>query len=402
MLRPCLLLTIVAALGPGLAGAQPLDEATYVARAVAADPRPGIAAADEREARAEALERGLRANPELVADREHVLGDGGEVEHVLALEVPLDLSGRRGRRVAAARARADAARAGGEATEVDVALDAMSAYREASFRRARAALLEQGHGELERAVEIVRARVGAGDAAPYELERAELELVEYDDELAAAVLARDAAERALGARVGMEQVETAGDVPLPDEPAAADALLERAAGRADVERLRHLGRAADAERAAAGRAWIPDVLVRGGAKSLSAADETRWGYVVGIGIELPIFGRAAPARARAAAERQRVDAAQRGLSGRTAARIAAARAELVRWRELAARTTEARGQRIAALITASEAAYREGGTLVELLDAYRMRRRAQLTALEQRHQARTAEVDLWRAIGRRP
>lgn len=402
MSRTILLSSVVALSLASVAVAEPLDEASYMKRAVAADPRPRLAAVDEVEARAEELERGLRANPELTVDREHLLGDRGDLQHIIALDVPLDLSGRRGKRVDAARARGSAARARREATEIDVALDAMLAYREASHRRARAALLVAGHPELERAVDIVRARVRAGDAPELELERAELELVLHHDDIARAELDRDAAERALGSRIGVASVEATGDIPLPPSPPPEANLLTRAAARPELSALRHLDRVADAERAAAARAWMPELVVSGGAKSVSAGDETRWGYVLGLGLEVPIFGRGSAARARASVERERVRALDTGLSERTSARIAAARAQLERRREVAERNGAARAERVARVIKASEAAYREGGPLVELLDAYRMRQRTLLAALDLRHDARVAELELWRAIGRLP
>jgi len=393
---------VVAVAVPVAVGAEPLDEDAYVERALAADPRPRGADVEIADAEADEADAAVRQNPSLAADREQVFGDGGETEHVLALELPLDLSGRRGHRVAAARSRTAAARALRGATEVDVALDARAAYREASFHRARVALLADGRADLERAVEIVRARVKAGDTAEYEVERIELELVEYDDEIAEAELERDAAERALGARLGLDRIETAGQVSLPAEPPALDALGVEAGERPDAVALRHLGAAADAEAVAASRAWFPDLVVRGGAKSLGAADDTRWGYVVGLAIELPLFERGRAEKARARVTRRHVEATGAGLAERTAARIEAARAHLVARRALAEQRSVERAERVASLIGAAEAAYREGGPLVDLLDAYRLRRRAQLRALELRHDAALAEVDLWRAVGRMP
>lgn len=399
MSRFLLLATVVAIACPRAAGADPVDEGAYVERALVADPRPRAADVDVDAAAAEELAAGVRDNPSAAADREQVFGDGGEAEHVLALDLPLDLSGRRGHRVAAAKARTAAARALRGATDVEVALDARAAYREAAYLRARAALLGDGRGDLARAVEIVRARVAAGDSAAYEVERVELELLEYDDELAEAELERDAAERALGARLGLGPIETTGEVALPAAPPALDSLASTIAARPEVVALDHLDEAADAEAAAAARAWFPAIVLTGGAKSLGGDDAVRWGYVVGVGVELPLFDRGRAERARARVSRRRVEVARAGLVERTATRIAAAREHLTRRRALAEQSAAARAERVDTLIGAAEAAYREGGALADLLDAYRVRRRAQLRALELRHDAAVAEVELWRAVG---
>lgn len=401
MTRAHLLSMVVALAVPATASAAPLDEDAYVERALEADPRPRTADVAIAESEADEAEAAVRPNPRVAADRQQVFGDS-EAENVLALELPLDLSGRRGHRVAAAKARTAAAKALRGATNVEVALDARAAYREAAFHRARVVLLVEGRADLERAVEIVRARVRAGDTAAYEVERIELELVEYDDELAEAELERDAAERALGARLGLDPIETTGAVTLPAEPPTLDALGAEAGERPELVALRHLDDAADAEATAASRGWFPDLVIRGGAKSLSVDDDTRWGYVIGVAIELPLFDRGSADQARARVAKRRVQAARSGLTERSAERIEAAREHLAARRALAEHSTAARSTRVESLITAAETAYREGGPLADLLDAYRLRRRAQLRALDLRHDAALAEVDLWRAVGSQP
>ena len=402
MTRWFLLSTVVAIAVPVTAEAEPVDEDTYVERALDADPRPRTARAEVGDAAADEASAAVRDNPTIGVDREQVFGDTGDTEHVVAIDVPLDLSGRRGRRVAAARARTAAARALAGAADVEVALDARAAYREAAYRRARAALLAEGRADLARAVEIVRARVEAGDTAEYEVERIELELIEYDDELAEAELERDAAERALGARLGLEAIETTGQVPLPPAPPDPEVLAGRAAERPEAVALDHLADAAGADAAAASRAWFPDLVLRGGAKSLSAGDDTHWGYVIGLAIELPLFDRGAAEKAQARAARGRVEAARAGLADRTLARVEAARDHLAKRRTLAETSTAERTERIETLIGAAEVAYREGGPLADLLDAYRLRRRARLRGLDLRHDAALAEIALWRVVGRLP
>jgi cobalt-zinc-cadmium efflux system outer membrane protein len=69
----------------------------------------------------------------------------------------------------------------------------------------------------------------------------------------------------------------------------------------------------------------------------------------------------------------------------------------------ARRYREAQLRRAEDLVRRAEAAYREGDRPVfELLDAYRTAREVRLRELELRREARRGELDLWRALGRRP
>jgi cobalt-zinc-cadmium efflux system outer membrane protein len=383
-----------------------LDEAQFLAELEAANPRLERLAADIDAARAEILAAGARANPTLGLDREEVFPDAGSATNYARLTLPVDVSGRRSRRVEAARASAGAAAADAEITRLELVVEGLRVFHEAAYARLHAESLRADREALVRVVEIVRKRTSAGAASGYDLQRFELELATYDDLLVSADTALLVARARLAALVGKprQAIDAGGALDLPATPAALASLLsDTLAQRGDVRAARLRVASAEARRVAAARAWIPDFGLSVGIMSADVGDETALGYTLGLALALPFFDRGQAERARAAAARRAAEADTRWLETQVPAAVMLRHATLLRRIEQAQRFSDEQLARLDALLKAAEAAYREGqSTVVELLDAYETARDTRLRGLELRRDARLAELDLWLALGRRP
>lgn len=378
----------------------PLTEADFIGRFERAEPRFDVLAAEVDASRADVVSAGRRENPSLTVDREEVFDSGdGLPEHIVRLSLPIDLSGGRGRRIAAAEKGVAATRSEVAFERFVLLVDALAIYHDAAFARLRVQTLAEGRAALARAVQIVRARKSAGDASGYDLSRVELELGAYDDLLADAETELATARRRLATLVG--QPETAFDAAdplvLPEAP-PPDAAVQRA----DLLAARLHAEQAEREAAAASRSWVPGLVLTGGMKSTDLGDGVALGYVVGLGIELPIFDRGQGAAAAANARRRSWLARAREIERHAGSAVAVARDELARRIAQGRRFEQSQVARVADLVRRAEASYREGDRpIVELLDAHRMARDVLLRHLEIRRGAKLAQLALARARGHR-
>ncbi len=401
--HPCALAalgTALCALVPGIARAdelRSLDESTFLAELQDRSPRLDASAARVRAAEAAIDIAGVRPNPSLSWEREAVPGLSTHDDFV-RLSIPLDFSGRRSLGLAAARTEADAADADARHADFAVEIAARRAYARAAVSRQLLAALEPGRARLVELVESLQTRADSGDAAAYDAERAALELELLEDELAAARRDLDAARATLGGLLGTPEtpIDAADDVALPIVVEVEDTA------RADVTAARRRAEASRTE-ARQARRWFPRLELGLGLLVAGNDADTGVGYVISIGGELPIFDRGGAAARRAAAEAAMWDAEADALVVEADAAVVAARTALT------ASTTQARAfadgaaQRASRLTRGAEVAYREGDrSIVELLDALRVERTTTVRALELLLEARDAELDLWRALGRVP
>jgi len=392
---------------PQIAAAQDapsMDEAAFIAALEERDPRLAQFAAAIDVAVAEALAAGVRPNPMLAIDREEVFPDGGVATNYLRVLWPIDLAGRRSRRVAAARTDARAVAAGTETARVALIVEGLRAFYQAAHARLHLDLLRADRDALARAAEVVRKRSGAGATSGYDQQRIELELAAYDDLIASAEDAHERGRAVLGGLVGVTAIDATADLALPAGPAPAEAMISGAVeARGDHRAAGLRADAADQRSRLAGRGWIPEVSVSAGAMSAEVGTDTAFGYTVGLTLSLPIFDRGQGDRARAAAERHTAAAERRVLEATVPAQIRVARDGLARRIEQARRVTTDQLARLDQLLRTAETGYREGQTgIVELLDAYRTARTTRLRDLELRRDAQFARLELWLALGHRP
>lgn len=258
---------------------------------------------------------------------------------------------------------------------------------------------------LARAVDIVAKRAKAGEAAGYDEQRLQLELAAYDDTITSATIDLRAAQRRLATLLGRSggRVDASGELALATAPPLEVLLSNALARRGDYRAAQRRIAAAAEERAAAERTWLPELEVTAGVMSAELGTESATGYVAGLSFNLPISDRGAAARARAAAARRAATAEARLLERQVPDAIRIAYDTWGARIDQATRFQSMQLARIDQLLRSAGTAYRDGGgSIVELLDAYRSARDARLRDLELRRDASLAELDLWLALGRRP
>lgn len=409
-----LLPVIVASLslgGTGVAAAddapvRSLDETEFLAEVEAADPRMERLAAEIDVASAEVAAEKVRANPSLSIDREEIFPDGGVATNYARLTWPLDVSGRRGRRIAAARTAVEAESADADASRFELVIESLAAFTETAYARLYVESLRAERDTLVRVVEVVGKRAGAGASSGYDLQRFELELAAYDDLIASAETRLFEARSRLAVLIGRpdELVDATSTLELPAAPAPLDELARSVLdGRGDYRAAKLRAESAGQRADAAARGWIPDLGLSAGFMSADLGDDTAIGYTIGLSFTLPIFDRGGAAGARARAAKRVADADARILEARVPAAVRTRHATLTRRIEQAKAVITEQLSRLEDLLRSAETAYREGeSSVVELLDAYETARDTRLRDLELRRDARLAELDLWLALGRRP
>jgi outer membrane protein, heavy metal efflux system len=383
-----------------------IDEARLIQAIESGDPRVERIAAEVDAAAANVQAARIRPDPRIAVDREEIFPSGGGLAtDYLRVVVPLEISGRRGRTVAVATANLGAARAQSELDRFALVVEALRVFREAEYLRLRMALMTAERGALARAVDVVGKRAKAGEASGYDQQRLQLELAAYDDLIASTTIELRAAQQRLAILVGRpgQRVDAAGELAVVQAPALEALLGGALAVRGDYRAAKLRLDAAAAERAAADRAWVPSLELTAGVMSSDVGTGAAAGYVAGLSFNVPIFDRGAAGRARAEAARRAAGADARLLEREVPAAIRIAYETLTARIEQAARFQSAQLARLDQLLRSAETAYRDGGgSIVELLDAYRSAREARLRDLELRRDASLAELDLWLALGRRP
>jgi cobalt-zinc-cadmium efflux system outer membrane protein len=349
---------------------------------------------------------GLWSNPSLAYDREEIFGDSRSFpENILRLELPLEISGRRGLRVDAAELGVRAARQAADRDKGSILLDALGVYLRAAAARLGLAVLREERTALGRLVEAVQSRASAGDASGYDLDRLTIEVESLDDLIADAERELFGYRKALGLLAGDPTARfDAGDVlVLPSKPSGTATGQSVPASHPGYNAAGFRAQQAELELRAAGRGWVPTLSLSGGAKSAVIDTDTRWGYVAGLSLSLPFLdhGQADAERARARLRSARAE--QRLVEQQLLVGDDLASEGLTRAVDQARRCEETQLPRLDRLVRRAEVSYQEGERPVfELLDAYRTARGVRLRAIDLRLQARLAELEIWRARGLGP
>ena len=288
---------------PG-AGTPRLTEAELLAHLVDGgdDPRLRVLAARIALVRAQVVGAGVLANPTLAYEREELFPDRGSLsENAIKLAWPIDISGRRSRRIAAAEAEVAATHAEVASERNAIVLDALALFDEAVYQRLRVAEWSAARDVLAELVTVVAKRVTRGETASYDLQRLALELAAHDDALAGAQLARDTAQRRLAILVGdaAGRRDAVGTLGLPPAGLAGGWDAWVGAEHPEVKAATSRKRAAAAALGAARRGWVPDLIVDAGLKTAEGIEGSSLGYVAGISVALPLFVRAQGDEARA-------------------------------------------------------------------------------------------------------
>jgi cobalt-zinc-cadmium efflux system outer membrane protein len=387
---------------PAQALAKDYSEADVIRLAQAQDPDLLTARQAVLVAQAQRLEAGLHPNPSVGWDREHFPGgaSASESEDALSVSIPIDLSPRRS--TLGHLAQSDVAVAGAQAalTQTAVVVRALRLFYHLLVEQQRGQIEQRAADRLKEAARVVKRRTQEGKASNYDLVRIEVEAAlvasTHRQTQARAAGIQAVLQSLLGIQGGAVSFRGSLD---PDGRIAASKAPENESSRSSLRLLRAAAsRAGDAD-AAAKQTWIPVLQVSGGPR-IGRADETRYGYVAGMSVEIPLFSGGGELRARAEARHRhaqaRADAAQRsGQIERARAQrvLSAAQNEL---QQLDKSTLD----RVDSLERAAESGYREGErSIVEFLDARRIRSTIQVRRLELTRSLKQAEIALRAARG---
>ncbi|MDG5496426.1 TolC family protein [Niveispirillum sp. BGYR6] len=368
-----------------------------IAQALETGPRTAAAQARRQAAAAGVDQADVAPNPQLSVEMENFKGSGPyrdfrSSERTYSLSQTLELGGKRGARVDAARAGLSRAGYDLEISRLDLTRDVRLAFAEALAAEADLALADDQvrlAGEVERAIQ---ARLDAGREAPIQLSRAEIARRQAQMVLDQAKRRAQLARQMLAGLTGIPQTgqhlvddwfTRLDSAPAVQTGESADLLRQQTAvrqGRADLA----------VERAKA----IPDVTVSAGFRQFREGDNNA--FLVGVSVPIPVFdqNRGAIARARAELTAAEADLAAERIDRDR--RLAAAQANLDAARDGA---TALKDQIIPTAETAFAAAqegYRQGKfAYLEVLEAQRTlfeARRDLINTLQGFHNAR-AELD---------
>ena len=400
--RPLVLATGFCGLVGWSASAQTLTEAQALTRMRMEHPQIRVLRFTVREVEAAARERSLLANPTVSYTREDAglnVDDFLLVTQELPVRRRLGLLGEAGEQaVNAAQARVDA-----DLLAFDTRL--RLAFTDLLLAQERTQTLEATLSDLNRLVDVLRAREEQGEGSRFDRLRAEREVADIDTDLGTVAIDRLTAQARLASffalgtdPAGLTAVGHAADGGTV--PGLEVLIAQAVAHRSDYRALT-LGEAQWAtEKRAAERLRLPGLAVTAGLKRAGAPTMRESGYVVTATVAVPLFNRGQAQVARAEAARGRTDAERQALRARIESEVRMAHATASRYRELADRYRSGSVDRAAELVAIATAAYEEGEYgILELLDAHGVTLGAELRWLDLAAAGRRAAIELDRAIG---
>jgi cobalt-zinc-cadmium efflux system outer membrane protein len=340
---------------------------------------------------------GERPNPEVTAEFEKETP-----KQALGLAVPIELGGKRSKRVAVSRATIQAGEAEIAATMAQVRNDVRRAYADVQVAEARLGVLRELGDLSGRVRDTAQTRFDSGDVPRLEVLQAGLALATAENDAAAAEGALTAARARLNALLG-QPLDTSQTLSTPldaGEPVPIDAAVNLA--RTGSAELAVLDRRVDEQRAKITLAQAlrtPD-LTPTATVTHAAEPEFTYGWRAGLGVTLPIFtSHQAGVLVEQAtldqllAEREAASARITGEVTAAAVTAAADRLAYVRYRD----EILPQAQQVEQL---AQDAYQLGRTGISaLLQALQASRDVRLRSVEAMAQLQTALADLERAIG---
>lgn len=329
----------------------------------------------------------------LPAEPHEALGPG--VELMLSQRFPL--SGRLGHERERAVALAQRTSHEVDAMLLELDLEAALLACESWERAAELEVLLRSRELLGAMADVTRAQIAAGRASVGDAQRLDAEVAMVGLELAE----KEAARRAVDARTNA-LLGRAALAPLPDPPVEVPWLLDEPPALPAEERAELRARqaeldAAQAERARAADAWLPDL-------NASASWSSMWPlshqFLLGVGAELPLFNRGRDAELESAG--LMIDGARAELED-ARARALAALAEARARDEGAARALAVLQERVVPLAAAradtARAALGGGASIERALDATGAEIDARSRLVRAQGERCRMRAELWRAAG---
>jgi cobalt-zinc-cadmium efflux system outer membrane protein len=383
----------------GLCPAQEWTESSVVQKFLEQSPYAREARARAAIAQAEAKGRSLYANPSFNYSRE-----GAGLTEFFQAEQAIPINGR----LKLLRQAGDSAV---RATEAEGAFDiwqARTSLRLAFYQllaaQERERVYSTGLKEIENVIRVLRDREREGEGSKFDRIRTERERAELLAELALVQAEMELERSRLVAFLppATEIATVAGQIETILGALDGTALVQRAMGaredfRAEQRRLEQFR----LEERAADRLKIPEPVLNAGFKRADVGqNRIANGGVVGVTIPLPLFNKGQAEVARYSAEQERISARLQILTQR----IRAAVEGTVRAFNVRVQARDRYRQELAdsgpELIKIATVAYQEGEIgILQLLDAYRSQRQAQLRMLDIQAAVKEAQIELERVVG---
>jgi cobalt-zinc-cadmium efflux system outer membrane protein len=404
MCRCVLYAALAGALVPAGARAQSLmlTEAAALARLSSESPRVRAIRSAIDVARADVLEAGRLPNPRVGVNREAV---AGVTEYMTTVSQPLPVTGRRALDAQAASALVAASTSRADDDVRRLRADLRLAFAELVAAQTRERELTAAGDRLRDVATVLGRREAEGEAAGFDRLRAEREVFDLEADLAIASAERMRAQALLASFITGAPDPSMLVAVAPDSPAVApvppvDVLLEQAEStRGELAALRHEIEAARLAARAAHRRLVPEPELLAGAKTSSSLGGDL-GSVISLYAAVPLFDRARPERALAAAREARAEAQADAFRLVLRGQVEALRAVLLQ-RRLAADRYRAEAVSSAADIERiAQISYDAGEQgILELLDAYRVGAASRTRQAALDFAVRVAEIELAFATG---
>lgn len=402
----------------GAAADRPIwTEADALAAFERSSPALAEARADEDAARADVRQAGLMPNPTLSVGASNIplqtnptWGNGSGIANNVVgsveLDQPIELGGKRSRRLAVARG----ALAGASLSRADAVRTARAELRLAFWgavrARERRLLAEAVRARSAETLRIMRARFASEDISALDLDKIELEAAQQENEVADAVAAERAAVADLLRLVGPgapPDVDVSGALPSPAPPLDEGRLAARARdARPDLAAARRRVETGRASVALAEAQAVPDVTVGVGytrSRALLSGDNPQ-SLGVTLSVPLPLFSRNQGEIQKARVELRRAEDAARALDAAVAREVAAADARYAAAAEKVARYDGGALARAERALAVAEKTYRSGDrSLLEFLEAERTFIAVRSDYLDTMYELRAARLELELAIG---
>jgi cobalt-zinc-cadmium efflux system outer membrane protein len=340
------------------------------------------------------------SNPELQYARETVdRSYGDSTENAVWISQRFQISGARGLRKDAARARLDGAQFGARGDRLAMQADARQLFHRLLHQHRSVVAVEHWATRMSRMTAVVEKRQQAGEVSGYDALRLSRERATVNAALNREQSTRSRLWAAMSALLGSPDVAgrfdgVAGDL-LPGAPPNLARLLASLTDRPDLAELEREVAAFDLERRASARGWVPELTLGVGQKEVSDDLGRDSGPMVSAGITLPLFDRGQADVQRASAQAEIARSRHQLLLQQAQGEVTGLWRELTGLRSAALEARRGADEEVSEMIRIAEAAY-EGGELgvLELLDAYRSAYLAEIQALELAAAARLASIEL--------
>ncbi|MCL4794043.1 MAG: TolC family protein [Bryobacteraceae bacterium] len=395
-----LALAVCTALSVQPSPAQEWTEEQVVRRFLDQSPWVRDARARTAVAAAEARSRTLYSNP-----RVRYVREGAGLTEFLQAEQTIHWSGRLGLLRKSGVVSAGVAEAEGALDLWEARTSLRLAFYQALAGQELGAVYEDGLKEIDEVNRVLAEREAAGEIARFDRLRAERERAQLVAEWA---LVQAETELDLGrlrgflpadvqiARVS-GRLETSLSGGLDAETLARRAMAARQDFRAEQQRLTFF----QLEQRAAERLRIPEPVVSAGYKRADIGmNQIVHGGVVELSVPLPLFNKGQAEVSRFSAEQERSSARLQILSRQIRAAVDGTVRAFNARREAKDRFSRALSDSGPELVRIATVAYLEGEIgILQLLDAYRSQREAQMRMLEIELAVKEAQIELERVVG---